>query len=450
MPEQRQRLPLAGSMSPRPVLAAVVAATSALVAPASVVAEPPIVGAIRWDAYFEAPGMPKFEDPNYGIVARATTYDLSPQKWHYRVPFYGQELNDTAITANGDTQAAMGAELDYAQKHGIQFWSFCNYPIGCVDMHPPASECQKIQCCADNVGLSYAWNQYLAHPDNHKVNFTLLLQPGYWFPTALKGGNETLDQEVARYISYFKMANYQKVLGGRPLVFLFGGAANQSDLQVLCKATQRALGVAPYIASMSDQSLPEIDAASWYVTTGGSPEGAPYQTAIAGPESARWNKLASAGKKVIPTVSAGWDSRPRTTYPCTYDSTENCSCPWGGAGSPRYTVDPTMEELTAHTLEGLEWVQNNSHAGGACPDMRACVLAGYRYLCSTHGRECASHCRGGGGKHDDAVGLERARRGPLDRARPRPVRRRRKASGHQEGRRQSTGAPRRLLGTALQ
>lgn len=51
----------------------------------------------------------------------------------------------------------------------------------------------------DNVGLSYAWNLYLNHPDNHKVNFTLLLQPGYWFPTALKGGNETLTQEIDRY-----------------------------------------------------------------------------------------------------------------------------------------------------------------------------------------------------------------------------------------------------------
>jgi hypothetical protein len=36
-------------------------------------------------------------------------------------------------------------------------------------MHPPASECVNIQCCADNVGLSYAWNQYLAHPNRSKV-----------------------------------------------------------------------------------------------------------------------------------------------------------------------------------------------------------------------------------------------------------------------------------------
>ena len=34
-------------------------------------------GAIRWDANFDAPGMPDFEDKNYGIVARTTTYACS-------------------------------------------------------------------------------------------------------------------------------------------------------------------------------------------------------------------------------------------------------------------------------------------------------------------------------------------------------------------------------------
>eukprot|EP01050_Picozoa_sp_SAG11_P027498 SAG11_NODE_6991_length_1212_cov_1.488769_1_plen_184_part_00 len=143
----------------------------------------PIVGAIRWDAYFNQPGDSAFEDANRGIVARATTYDLSVDTWHYRVPFFGKEINTTAVTVNGNTPDAMGQELKYAADHGIDFWSFCNYPIGCKDYHPPASECENIQCCADNVGLSYAWNQYLAHPDNHKVKFTLLLQPGYDSPS---------------------------------------------------------------------------------------------------------------------------------------------------------------------------------------------------------------------------------------------------------------------------
>ena len=45
--------------------------------------------------------------------------------------------------------------------------------------------------------------------------------------------------------------------------------------------------------------------------------------------------------------------RPRADYPC----------PWGGAGSPSYTTDPTMAELEDHTAEGLEWV--SAHRGAA-------------------------------------------------------------------------------------
>jgi len=282
---------------------------------------------------------------------------MSPKKYHYRVPFFGKEVNDTSILVNGNTAETMGQEIAYAAEHGIKFWSFCNYPIGCKDYHPPDSDCVGIQCCADNVGLSYAWNLYLNHPDNHMVNFTLLLQPGFWFPTSLQGGNETFSQELDRYISYFKMPNYQKVLGGRPLVFLFGKGANASDLVALRDATKKALGVEPYITSMNRQVIPGVvDAVSAYTTTGGTQTGGAYEASIAKPESHDWDTWKSNGWKVIPTVSAGWDNRPRS----------NGTCPWCGENAhPRWTVDPTMQELEDHTAQGLKWVQDNSRAGGA-------------------------------------------------------------------------------------
>jgi hypothetical protein len=45
--------------------------------------------------------------------------------------------------------------------------------------------------------LSYALELYLNNPNNHLVNFSLILQtPGgsNWFPVGPAGGNETLDQ----------------------------------------------------------------------------------------------------------------------------------------------------------------------------------------------------------------------------------------------------------------
>ena len=313
--------------------------------------EQPIVGAIRWDAYWSEPGRTDFEDPNLGVVTRTTTYDMSPKQWHYRVPFFGQEINDTAITCDGNRSDVMAQELEYAASHGINFWSFCNYPIGCSDLHPAAADCPNIQCCADNVGLSYAWNQYMQHPDRHKVNFTLLLQPGSWFPTATLGGNETLEQELQRYVSYFRMPNYQKVLGNRPLVFLFGKAVDEFHLLALRNATLNALGVYPYVASMNGQELDGIDSASQYAQGGGTPEGAPFVPAIAQKSQAFWDAHAQSGKAIIPTVHAGWDPRPRYwngSYPC----------PWGRVGNS-YVTDPTMPELENYTYRGLKWVSEN-------------------------------------------------------------------------------------------
>ena len=47
---------------------------------------------------------------------------------------------------------------------------------------------------ADRLWPSDAWNLYQSHPDQHKVNFTLLLQPGYWFHGQEAGSNETWPQ----------------------------------------------------------------------------------------------------------------------------------------------------------------------------------------------------------------------------------------------------------------
>ena len=123
-------------------------AAAAAAAAATHSVEMPVVGAIRWDAYFSQPGMAVYEDHNAGVVARTTTVDMSPKKYHNRVPFFGKEVNDTSILVNGNTAETMGQEIAYAAEHGIKFWSFCTYPIGCKDYHPPDSDCVGIQCCA--------------------------------------------------------------------------------------------------------------------------------------------------------------------------------------------------------------------------------------------------------------------------------------------------------------
>jgi hypothetical protein len=172
----------------------------------------------------------------------------------------------------------------------------------------------------------------------------------------LHGGNETLNEEISRDISYFKMPNYQKVLDGRPLVFLFGGSAStvRTELQTLRERTKKELGVYPYVTSMNGNKVPGvIDAQSKYTTVAGTPGGSSYVDTLAKPEAKWWQSVADAGEKIIPTVSAGWDNRPRIN-----------TCPWGN-GSFNHVVDPTIAELENHTAAGLDFVTKNPQAAEA-------------------------------------------------------------------------------------
>ena len=109
-------------------------------------------------------------------------------------------------------------------------------------------------------------------------------------------------------------------------------------------------------------------------------------------------------------VCAGWDPRPRVTYPCTYGSQKNCSCPWGGAGGESYTVDPTMEELTAHTTAGLEWV--TKHSGDAA-EANAMLLSAWNEHDEGHWLQPVLEKYGGAQKLDaikKAIGAVKQRR----------------------------------------
>jgi|EP01049_Picozoa_sp_SAG25_P003129 hypothetical protein len=123
------------------------------------------------------------------MVGRTVTEDMSYHQgkpvstWHYRVPFFGSyhsSSNHSLVDVNGNSPTVMSQELQLAQQFGIDFFSYCIYPWGCIDYNSSTDEggaCQAgMQCCANNFGLSYALKLHLASPDRARVNFTLLLQ----------------------------------------------------------------------------------------------------------------------------------------------------------------------------------------------------------------------------------------------------------------------------------
>ncbi|TSA31575.1 MAG: hypothetical protein D4R65_10910, partial [Verrucomicrobiaceae bacterium] len=71
----------------------------------------PIVGAIRWDAWQEGGG-----------IQAAVEKSLGPNHWHYRLPFFAKITGRDSVVFNGNTQAVMDQEINYAADAGINFW----------------------------------------------------------------------------------------------------------------------------------------------------------------------------------------------------------------------------------------------------------------------------------------------------------------------------------------
>lgn len=219
-----------------------------------------LMGAIRWDAWFGAPA-----DPHSGIVGRAVTQALTPPKYHYRLPFFARLTTNRSggqgVVVDGDSDAVMAQENKLAAQHGLDYFAFCTYPIGCKDYSPPASECVGAQCCADNYRLSYALERYLSSKGTlgaDKPRFALILQASSWYPVATHGGNESLAREAERLAGYFALDAYQKVGGRarRPLVFLLGGSAQTPQLPQaleLLRSNAAAMGVGePFLVMMQN------------------------------------------------------------------------------------------------------------------------------------------------------------------------------------------------------
>ena len=289
----------------------------------------PIVGAIRWDAWQEGGG-----------IQTAVEKSLGPNHWHYRLPFFAKITGHDSVVFNGNTQAVMDQEINYAADAGINFWSFCTYD--------------------DATGMSNGLHLYLSSPVKSRINFALNLQGGH-----VVGKSRDWEAEVARYVNYFKDPSYQKVFGDRPLVFLFG-AINPNDklqkatlMMAMIKQLREASVAAglgnPYIVfqgwnankdfnTMQDYGLDAIGA---YCIWCGSKEGKPF-AALADRGRQIWESGKATGANVVPIVGAGWDNRPRFENPV----------PWT-EGSPLHTLPPKPAELANHLANAIDWTTRN-------------------------------------------------------------------------------------------
>ena len=289
----------------------------------------PLVGAIRWDAWQEN-----------GDIQATVERTLGPSHWHYRLPFFARVTGSNSVAINGNTPAIMDQEINYAASAGIDYWAFCLYP--------------------DAIGMSHGLHRYLSSPIKHRINFALNLQGGW-----VAGTTEGWDAQLPRYVNYFKDPAYQKVLGNRPLVFLFnripptpkfpdGAAVAAAIRQLRIVTTNGGLGN-PYIvfqgwnAKNDFNTMREygLDAIGAYAVFPDPALGTSYAALVAKGHR-MWEAGQATSADVVPIVTAGWDDRTRV----------ETKTPWT-MGSTNYTLPPTPAELANHLDNALDWTSRH-------------------------------------------------------------------------------------------
>ena len=296
---------------------------------------PPAVGAIRWDGWYGS-----------GSVVKAVEASLGQPKYHFRLPWFARVLSADKVSINGDSQAVVEQEIAYASRAGLNYWAFVHYWEEAPEMH-------------------LALNRYLAAKDKRGIRYCLVEEG----PRLDKVGT----QGWHRLVQHFRHPDYQTVLGGRPLLFVFVKPTllARRDWDELKRQTIKAGLKPPYLVLMGwnpeadakDMVTLGFDAISAYACGGTYSMTQPsYAEQCALIRRDRWEKCRALRLPSITFASAGWDTRPRNERPppwVTWVSATPDNTPAAQQKPLIDSVTASPEELAAHLREALDWTKAN-------------------------------------------------------------------------------------------
>lgn len=323
-----------------------------------------ICGAIRFDAWYNW--------TNYSSVTYQEQGCIAPAAFQARAPWFTKIISPFAIQAHG-TQANMDAECVYASNAGLKYWAFDSYQ-------------QSSGGAFFNADLSISWNLYQASPNNGLINWCWIASPGQW------GSPTFSDNSWQPYLDILAaqlgQSTYQKVLSGRPLLYVLwsdaqivtyfaNNIANFATAVTYLRNKCAALGVGnPYIVIQMANAVNSAarcasagaDAISVYSTATATnittaPE--PWSALDAGAQ-AFWGAQLATGTPMIPCGITGWDLRPRYNHPESYDGI----APF--IGNLLYFTLPTDAQVAAH-LEAMVAFVNANPSG--CPSGTALIYS---------------------------------------------------------------------------
>jgi len=295
---------------------------------------PPLVGAIRWDAWYGKEGPVKEVERSMG-----------PKKFHFRLPFFAQILSDAEVRIDGDTQETMNREIAWAADAGLSYWAFVDY--------------------GDDRNLTIALRRFLETKDKRGLRFCFIEEGGRL--------DSRRTEAWPRLVRLFQDPAYLKVCDGRPLLFLFGKPAKTgpADFGALGEAAVAAGLKKPYIVlmgwnpqnDMKDVQSLGLDAVTAYAA-GGQYQGAmwPYAQLTEHVKNSYWGACRRHGIPTVTFAAAGWDTRPRIEHPMSWTTwVKSVPDPTPPAQQKPLIDDVTATpaQLTQHLNEAVAWTAQN-------------------------------------------------------------------------------------------
>ncbi len=283
------------------------------------------IGAIRWDPWYIA------TDTAERPYLEAS---LGPSVYQGRSPSCATVTGlNTVRFDKCATQAQIDAEITAAHNAGLDYFAYVWY--GSKDP------------------MQTAWRFQQSSVIKDKINWCIIVS----YSEFVKQVSESMEE----LISLLDQTNYQRVIVGRPILYLLRDhtsnmEAVRSSVQALRKAMSMAGRADPYIVLMGqgikDRLAEEgADAMSDYQYAPPTNAGTHAELALA--TQARWETLAATGKEIIPTVTTGWDRRPRIERPVPWEKQQ------AGVGRDNFYVAGQPSEIANDVRAMLKWIKGH-------------------------------------------------------------------------------------------
>ena len=149
------------------------------------------IGCIRWDG-----------NAGYisGQVGSEEERVLSPEKWHFRLPFYAEIKENSSVQIRENSQHIMDMQIQMATDAGIDYWIFCHYN--------------------NNHYLSDALKFYKSSKTKNGLKMSYVYQ------------NDTAIESLHDIVETMKEDYYMKVCDDNPILFVYGRIEKESIAKI--------------------------------------------------------------------------------------------------------------------------------------------------------------------------------------------------------------------------